>query len=108
MSLKEFAEQVGVTPAYLSALEHGHRGVPTDEMLHRILAVLQANTEQRAHLVDLVRISRPKVTIETAALEPEATELANRLADNIDALSKKNLAELLWRLQDMITHKNGL
>ena len=108
MSLKEFAARIDVTPSYLSALEHGHRGVPTDEMMQRIVAALPVSREQVGQLMDLVRVSRPKVQIETAALEPEATELANRLADNIQKLSKENLTELLWRVQDMLTHRNGL
>ena len=108
MTLKQLAERVAVTSSYLSALENGHRGVPTDEMLQRIGTALQIGPEKAAHLQALVRISRPKVQVETAALEPEATELANRLADSIDRLSKKNLTELLWRLEDMLTHRDGV
>lgn len=108
MSLKEFAARIDVTPSYMSALEHGHRGTPTDEMMQRIIAALPISREKAEHLMSLALISRPKVQIETAALEPEATELANRLADNIHTLSKDNLTELLWRVQDMLTHRNGL
>ncbi len=108
MTLKEHAVLVGVTSAYFSALEHGHRGVPTDEMLRRIVAALDISREEAERIAALVHVSRPKVTIDTTALDPEATELANRLADNIAALPKSHLDELLWRLQDMLTHRNGL
>ena len=47
----------------------------------------------------LVELSDPRVTIDTAGLEPEATELANRLATRIDALSDGEIARLLALLK---------
>ena len=34
-------------------------------------------------MVRLARISHPRITIDTSGLTPKATELANRLADDI-------------------------
>ncbi len=41
VSLKEMAAAIGVSSAYLSALEHGRRGRPTWLMIQRIIAFLQ-------------------------------------------------------------------
>ncbi len=38
ITLKQMAADLNVSSAYLSALEHGHRGKPTWYMLQRIIA----------------------------------------------------------------------
>jgi hypothetical protein len=45
--------------------------------------------------VRLARISHPRITIDTSGLSPRATELANRLADDIGRLDAAALDELL-------------
>lgn len=92
LSLKEHAQRVGVTPAYLSALEHGHRGVATPEMLDRITSTLGVDEELTRKLKKLNEVSRPDVTIRTGGLQPKATELANLLARNIQHLSEDELS----------------
>jgi transcriptional regulator with XRE-family HTH domain len=37
ITLKEMAGAIGVSPAYLSALEHGHRGAPAWYLVQRII-----------------------------------------------------------------------
>jgi transcriptional regulator with XRE-family HTH domain len=37
LSQKQMARDIGVSAAYLSALEHGHRGQPSWELLQRII-----------------------------------------------------------------------
>lgn len=95
MTLKTHAAAVGVTPAYLSALEHGHRGLPTDEMLARIAVGLGLTDDELSRLNDLLEYSRPKVTLDTCGLTPVATEVANRLAVSIASLSDAELNALL-------------
>ena len=43
-------------------------------------------------------LSRPKVTIDTAGLSPEATELVNRLAKKIGELDVNEIEALLAQL----------
>ncbi len=95
MTLKSHAAAVGVTPAYLSALEHGHRGLPTDEMLERIAVGLGLAENESRRLNELLEYSRPKVTLDTCGLTPVATEVANRLAVSIASLSDAELNALL-------------
>ena len=99
ITLKQHAVACGVTPAYLSALEHGHRGNPTREMTERIVSALQAQPFERETLAKLLRYSRPIVRVDTSGLSPLATELANQLAENIAELSETDLQEILQHVR---------
>jgi transcriptional regulator with XRE-family HTH domain len=96
LTLKDMAGAVGVSSAYLSALEHGKRGRPSWHLIQRITAHLNIIWDEAEELSHLARLSHPKVTIDTSGMDPRATELANRLADGIAALDEKSLAEMLY------------
>ncbi len=95
VTLKEMAEALGVSSAYLSALEHGKRGRPGWHLIQRILAFFNIIWDEADEVVRLARISHPRITIDTSGLNPKATELANRLADEIGKLDPAVLDELL-------------
>lgn len=99
VTLKDMAAALSVSPAYLSALEHGKRGVPTWYMVHRIIAFFNVIWDEAEELQRLAEISDPRVVVDTAGLEPEATALANLLAQRIRGLSKASLADLTHRLR---------
>ena len=94
ITLKQMAEALNVSSAYLSALEHGHRGKPTWFMLQRVITFFNVIWDEAEELQRLAEISDPKITIDTAGLSPEATELANRLALDIRHLSADDLLHL--------------
>ena len=98
VTLKEMAEALGVSSAYLSALEHGKRGRPGWHLIQRILAYFNIIWDEADEVVRLARISHPRITIDTSGLTPKATELANRLADDIGKLDAATLDELLATL----------
>ena len=95
VTLKQMAGEIGVSSAYLSALEHGKRGRPGWHLLQRIIAYFNIIWDDAEDVVRLARISHPRVVIDTSGLAPAATELANRLADDISGLDEKDLAEML-------------
>ncbi|MFA6967053.1 helix-turn-helix domain-containing protein [Bosea sp. (in: a-proteobacteria)] len=98
ITLAEMAGVLGVTPAYLSALEHGKRGRPTFTLIQGVIHVLGVIWDEADELVRLADLSHPRVTVDTAGLEPDATLLANRLARDIgdlDAGELKRLAAVL-------------
>jgi len=102
VSMKEMAEGVGVSPAYLSALEHGHRGRPSWDLLQRIITYFNVIWDEAEELEELARLSHPRAVINTAGLPCEATELANRLARDISHLDREQLKTLIdqvkrWR-----------
>lgn len=91
ISLKDMASALNVSSAYLSALEHGRRGRPTGFLLHRMIAFFNVIWDEAEELQRLAEISDPKVSIDTGGLTPEATELANRLRDDIARLEPEDL-----------------
>ena len=95
VTLKDMAEALGVSSAYLSALEHGKRGRPGWHLIQRILTYFNIIWDEADEVVRLARISHPRITIDTSGLNPKATELANRLADEIGKLDTATLDELL-------------
>ena len=98
ITLKEMAEALGVSSAYLSALEHGKRGRPGWHLIQRILAYFNIIWDEADEVVRLARISHPRITIDTSGLDPKATELANRLADEIGKIDAPTLDDLLATL----------
>jgi transcriptional regulator with XRE-family HTH domain len=95
MTLKDMAEAVGVSPAYLSALEHGKRGRPSWHLIQRIIAHFNIIWDEAEEVVHLARISHPRIAIDTAGLSPRATELANRLAAEIGKLDQATLEDIM-------------
>lgn len=95
VTLKAMAAALHVTPSYLSALEHGRRGPPTWMMVQRVITFFNIIWDEAEELQQLADLSHPRVTVDTAGLEPEATELANRLARDIRKLDGETLATLL-------------
>lgn len=99
ISLKEMAAELSVSSAYLSALEHGKRGKPTWFLVQRIITFFNVIWDEAEEIQRLAELSDPKVTIDTAGMDPKATELANRLASTIGGLSPELLAHLLHQLR---------
>lgn len=95
MTLKDMAGAVGVSPAYLSALEHGKRGRPSWHLIQRIIAHFNIIWDEAEEVVHLARISHPRIAIDTAGLSPRATELANKLAAEIGKLDQATLEDIM-------------
>jgi transcriptional regulator with XRE-family HTH domain len=91
---KDLAAAIGVTPAYLSALEHGKRGRPTFELLQRIAGYFNVIWDEAEELFRLGQTSHPKVTLDTAGLPASYTGFANDLARAIRSLSPDVIEEL--------------
>ena len=99
VTLKEMAGALGVSASYLSALEHGTRGVPTWSLVQRIIAYFNVIWDEAEELQRLAEASDPRVVVDTSGLAPEATELANLLAQRIRGLSKASLKDLSHRVR---------
>lgn len=99
VSLKEMAAALSVSSAYLSALEHGKRGKPTWFLVQRIITYFNVIWDEAEEIQRLAELSDPRVTIDTAGMDPKATELANLLALKIGGLSEESLAALLHQLR---------
>lgn len=95
LTLKQMAGDLHLSAAYLSALEHGQRGRPSPGLVMQILGYLNVIWDEAEEVKALADISHPKVTIDTAGLSPQATELANVLQRRIRDLPDERLQELL-------------
>ena len=99
LSLKQMAAGIGVSSAYLSALEHGRRGTPTFQLVQRIIQYFNVIWDEAEELQRLAELSAPRVVVDTAGLSPKATELANRLSERIGELDEAAIEDLLGRLK---------
>ena len=95
LALKDMAEGLGVSPAYLSALEHGRRGRPNRRFVHRVCQYLGVIWDDAEELQRLADLSHPRVTVDTAGLSARATEFANVLAERIADLPEETIERLM-------------
>lgn len=95
IALKAMAHEVGVSPAYLSALEHGHRGKPTWYLVQRIISFFNVIWDEAEELERLAEISDPKVTLYTAGLTPAVTEASNVFAKKIRSLTDEDAQDVM-------------
>ncbi len=102
VTMKDMASAIGVSPAYLSALEHGHRGTPTWYLLQRIITFFNIIWDEAEDLERLAQNSDPRVVVDTSGLSPVATTFANRLARGIGDLSDQDLEALLALLDSRL------
>lgn len=96
----EMAKALGVSGAYLSALEHGRRGRPTWPMLQRMIHFLNVIWDDAEELERLAELSHPRVVVDTSGLDAQATALANRLAESIAILSPADVKALMEKLEE--------
>jgi transcriptional regulator with XRE-family HTH domain len=94
LTLKDLAEALQVSAAYLSALEHGKRGSPSAGLVHQVNEYFGLIWDEADVLSRLARLSNPRVTVNTAGLTPEQTALANRIAQMIRRLLPESVAAL--------------
>ncbi len=90
----ELAAALHVSAAYLSALEHGHRGQPSAGLVHQVNEFFGLIWDDAEEMGRLARLSQPRVVLDTAGLSAEATALANRLAQEIRRLPPEALAAI--------------
>ena len=79
-------------------MEHGHRGRPSKRFVHRVCQYLGIIWDDAEALQQLADLSHPRVVIDTSGLTPQATELANRLAERIGDLEDSVIARWLREL----------
>ncbi|MHB2267393.1 helix-turn-helix domain-containing protein [Aliihoeflea sp. PC F10.4] len=103
LSQKEMAAEIGVSAAYLSALEHGRRGVPNWAMVQKIIGYFNVIWDEAEELETLAWSSDPRVVLDTAGLSPKATLLANRLAEAIGKMSEDDIARCNALLDELRT-----
>ena len=93
--LKDMAAHLGVSSAYLSALERGERGKPTWTLLQGVLQYFRIIWDEADELLRLADLSEPKVRIDASDRDPDTVLFLNRLARELPALSNDDIAAML-------------
>ena len=94
LTLKQMAAALELSPAYLSALEHGQRGRPTPALVVQICEYFHLIWDDYEEMHRLARLSHPRIVVDTRGMAPAATEVANLLAERIGELDDDSLAAL--------------
>lgn len=100
ISLKQMAADLGISAAYLSAMEHGKRARPRPNLVRQICGYFNVIWDDADELQALAQRWRPKVTLDTGGLSPRATELANLLAQRLGALPEDRIEQLIALLEE--------
>jgi len=105
LTLKQMAADLELSPAYLSSLEHGHRGRPSEALVVQVCEYFNLIWDDFEEIKRLAALSHPRAIVDTAGLSPIHTELANELATRIDELSVNEAAGLLAQLRTAATRR---
>jgi len=92
---KQMAADLGVSAAYLSALEKGNRGAPSWQFVQKVITYFNIIWDDAEELQTLARTSHPRVVVDTTGMSPEATELANLLASRIGELTQQDVLKII-------------
>lgn len=92
--MKDMAEALGVSSAYLSALEHGRRGKPAWAFVQAIIGYFNVIWDEADELHRLADMSDPRAVIDTSGLDPAHTTFANRLSRDIASLDMQGVEAL--------------
>ena len=99
LTLKKMAADLEISEAYLSSLEHGHRGRPSEALVVQGCEYFNLIWDDYEEMHRLAALSHPKITVDTSGLSETHTELANTLAERIRDLSDQDAAAILARLR---------
>ncbi len=99
---RDLAAAIQVSPAYLSALEHGRRGTPSVGLIHQICDFFGLIWDDADELKTLARLSRPRPSMNAAGLTPEQTALANRMARQLRKLDPATVTAIQALLDEAL------
>lgn len=91
LSLRGACGEIGISPAYLSDLEHDRRYPPVGEVLKKILMTYKVNEEEEYEVMDLIGLGRKELApdmVEFMRRNQFARIVMRKLMqeDNLDAL----------------------
>ena len=99
LAQRQLAERLGVSPAYLSQLESGKKGRPSDRLIHAICHQFGLIWDDADDLFMLADSSRRVVKIDTTTFDAHKTEAAKLFAEKLGGLSSKQLGQLMAVLE---------
>ncbi|GGK53543.1 helix-turn-helix domain-containing protein [Salinarimonas ramus] len=103
LQLKHMAAHLGVSSAYLSALERGERGRPTFTLVQGTIHYFGVIWDEADELQRLAELSDPAPRVPAGGCGADAMLLANRLAREIAGLGPERVASMLAILDGVST-----
>ena len=91
--LKDMAKILGVTPAYLSAIENGKRK-PTKDLLNNIHHRYELSSNEINNLNEAYSKTISEITIDMAGVSASQSDLGLIFARKIDSLSEEQISEI--------------
>lgn len=94
LQLKHMANSLGVSSAYLSALERGERGRPTWTLLQGVIHYFGIIWDEADELQRLADMSETKPQIDARGTGPCAMLVANRIAREFAQLNETEIEQI--------------
>jgi len=94
LQLKHMANSLGVSSAYLSALERGERGRPTWTLLQGVIHYFGIIWDEADELQRLADMSETKPQIDARGTGPRAMLVANRIAREFAQLNEAEIEQI--------------
>ncbi len=101
ITLKQMATDLELSPAYLSSLEHGRRGRPSEALVVQVCEYFNLIWDDFEEVKRLAELSHPRAVVDTRGMTPAHTELANELALGIGELSSGDAETLLAHMRTL-------
>lgn len=99
MVIRDMAEMLGVSPAYLSAIELGKRAIP-DSFVDNLCNAFKLNNDERRDILHLADISQPSIKIDLTDAEDANRETMLAFARKFKELDDEQLNKLNQMLKE--------
>lgn len=96
--LRDMAKDLGISPAYLSAMETGHKDIP-DSLADKISSVYNLSIEQTKELKHSIILSKQKICITTGQIAWK-NEIVSKLREKLDNLSEEQQFKIIEVLKE--------
>lgn len=99
MVLKNMADMLGVSSAYLSAIELGKRSIP-DSLIHSLATNFKLSDQELETLKRQAELSQPSLKVDMSNTEDQNKELMLAFARKFKGLSPEQVDKLNEMLKD--------
>lgn len=96
MNLRQMAEKVGLSSAFISAIEKGDKPAPK-HLVDKVIQCLglPSGGQQQRDLEEAIMLDRGYVTVSLVGASAQAKDVALRFARSLEHLDDKQLSEVL-------------
>ena len=104
MTMKEMAEELGCSPAYLYDLCNGEKPI-TPHLINVIINLFNLNKHDREKIYEAARLSKESVKVNLKGKRPDQIKTLFSLIDNLDNLDYKDSCAIQKYLIDLNNKK---